>query len=135
MFSSPDVVCRRVDEPSITSKPVPAAVPVLCERPMEEMPVVLAVPPPPIRSVPSPSCPMENRGPADVPASVSTAVPPFLMMALSATPGTVPVLQLVPVLKFPEPVAIHETSAASLGTLDMTATAARATPACSSHHR
>jgi hypothetical protein len=38
------------------------------------------------------------------------------MIALSAALGTVPELQLLPVVKLPEPVALHDTSAARTGT-------------------
>ena len=115
-YSSPDVVWRSVDEPSITRLPLPAATAAVCVRPTYEIPLVVEVPPPVIRSVPSPSWPIAYRGPADVPVSVSVAVPPFLMIALSAVPGTVPELQLLPVVKLPDPVTLHDTSAARSGT-------------------
>jgi hypothetical protein len=89
------------------------------------MPVVVEVPPPVMSRVPSPSCPMAYRDPADVPVSVSVAEPPLRMIALSAEVGTVPVLQLLPVVKFPEPVVIHVTSAARSGAIDVAARATR----------
>jgi len=89
---------------------------------------VVAVPPPRITSVPPPSCPIENRGAAEVPARVSAAVPPLPMIARSADVGAVPLLQLLPVAKLPEPDTIHDTSAASTRPSAATAARQRTTP-------
>jgi hypothetical protein len=55
------------------------------------------------------------------------------MTALSAVPGTVPVLQLLPVVKAPEPVTIHDTSAARTGTAAIPPTIAIAEQTLCSH--